>query len=137
MIREKVITGLTPTALTNKFELGVVKRGVIRRFRVIQTAGANAGFSYSLFSKDAAVNADGTLASNAELYRVTPSVVVGAVAQAAEPGGFALDYAYSNMDADGRDTEMERRLYLKLDVVSAFAGKTFAVAIAIDDPASL
>jgi hypothetical protein len=103
-------------------------RGNIQQLRVIQRTGDAAGFSYALFAARRALPEDGTLADDAELYRVTKDYAVAPGEMiTADEDGFGGGQAYRNMD--GSPSNLKGLLYMRL---TGGGGKTFSVSLLVD-----
>lgn len=125
-----------------------LRRGTIKKLRVVQLSGTLDGFSYALYNTAAACQANGSALNGVDerLYRVTPLLSVVATKDAfasaedyPEDGVSNLELAFACMDDhDGKPlkaspSSADNKLYLKL-VVAGAGAKSFGVALTIMDP---
>lgn len=122
---------------TVRVALGAQSRGVLRRLVVMQTAGANEGFSYSLFeSRTACVpapaaNPPAAMPADRDLAKVFPTVVVATGnARAADALCFDLSHGFANQD--GGPSNRQNELYLEIAAAGAGASKTFGVVMMVE-----
>ncbi len=139
-----------PGATEVGFAIKCLRRGTIRKLRVLQLTGTLAGFQYCLYNTAAAcpVGTGPTAGAtvNEKLYRITPLLTVAA-ASAQYSTGLAfpevgisdIDLAYECLDdVDGNTlvggvASRGSNLYMK--IISAGTGaKTYGVAMTIIDP---
>ncbi len=128
--------------------LQVMRRGTIKKLRVLQLDGQNQGFNYCLYNTVAACQADGSaLAGVSEkLFRISPILTVSSGNdQYASDEGFPedgvsnLDLAYECLDDhDGNPlrrtpSNASDKIYLRL-AAAGTGSKLFGVAMTIMDP---
>lgn len=133
---------ITLTAATQNVEIAVPARAFLMGFRAVQLSGSLQGFTVTLYERKSAADpaaSNGALSADAEMYRVTDTLTVGAVAS----GELKQQWSYyENKDA-GYDakkvgsTNRYRKLYAHFVVTGGFAGKTFGLRLTFDEPTNL